>query len=517
MPTEDSDERGLPLAIIGPISTSELAKYFSQRSDLTYRRLEGLNVSDSDVYRSLFTGSLIRDCVFTRVIFTRSDLDGLRVERSIFIECNFTSCDIRSSIFTRCTFQSCNFNSTFIDDCEMQLCEFIECSFEGAILSRCRFQDTSLAACILTRGSILHNKFYNATISDMVLGDCTLLYIILRDCNLLRISIAAESVGAIFGLTKEQIFQANIIYLGNEEPVPQGVEVLSLISEEYQKRRWYIGQLVLAVNFQLTSTISAFDSYFLLTYDRFSELGFTKGDELEFLGDLIQELAVLNRLPFLTALSVLEWCTTLEDAFRQNNQDLPESSKDSLHTLAARITLLTNSLLDKLEQSLPEIEFKENDRFMYIRVAFDEKPSVPLTNLLNSISAASNLGVGQASYLVRTEKGSYIEIVCTTLFSILAFQIFLFLVNGCLIQLTELKQRLKVLMRKQAPKNYLEMALFPIQQTSPLMLSILQGLITYTKGIPWLKDSTLSGYVASNIKSLQVVEHENLTTPTDEK
>ena len=204
MPTEDSGEGSLPAAIIGPISTSEITRYFSQRSDFTYRRLERLNVSDTDVFRSLFTGSLIRECVFTRVIFTRSDLDGLRAERSTFIECNFTSCDLRSSIFTRCIFQACKFNSTFIDDCEMQGCEFTECSFEGAILSRCRFQDTSLTACILTRGSILHNKFYNATISDMVLGDCTLLYVILRDCHLLHISITAESVGAIFGLTKEQ-------------------------------------------------------------------------------------------------------------------------------------------------------------------------------------------------------------------------------------------------------------------------------------------------------------------------
>jgi hypothetical protein len=338
----------------------------------------------------------------------------------------------------------------------------------------------------------------------MVLGDCTLLYIILRHCTLRRVSINAESVGAIFGLTREQLSQADIIYLGEEEPIPPDVDVLTLISDEYRKRNWHIGQLVIDVNFGLRTTISAFDTYLRRSYTRFAELGFAKGEELEFLDDLLQELALLEKLPLLTVLNLLEWCTALESAIKQNHPDLSEHVVDSLRTLASRSTLLTNTLLDKLNGSFPEEEFGD-DRSLCIKAVFDEKPTLSLTELLNSVSAISTLNVNHKSSLIRVEGGSYVEIVSTTLFTILAFRMFLFLVNGCLIQLTEMRARVGVLLRKNMPKSYRDMALSPVQQASPMMLSVLRGLTEYAKALPALKDPTLSGYIATNVKYLEEV------------
>ena len=504
-------KNSVPATLDGSISSEQVMHYFSPRSDLTYRKLEDLVITGADIYQSLLTGSLIRNCIFTKVIFSRSDLDGLRIEGSTFRECDFSNCDIRSSVFAHCEFQQCTFGMALIDDCEFKECEFAACSFKNALLKHCRFHGCSLSACSMTPGSFLHNRLYNSKISDMVLGDCTLLYVILRNCTLERVSINAESIGAIVGLTREQLSEAGMVYLGKEQPVPPDADVISLVADEYRARKWYIGQLVLAINFGLSSTFGAFDRYLSLSFSRFVELGFAKGDELEFLGDLLQELAALDRLPLLSTLDVLEWCSSLEVAIRSDKEGQSNSSTDSLRALAGRVSLLANTLIEKLDLSFAGIEMGVGERQLCIKAEFHEKPTLSFPELLNSISAASGLPIAEKSCLVRAEWGSYLEIVYTTLSTVLAFKVFLFLVNGCIIQLTEMKYRLQVLARKRPPKGYKETILSPSQPASPAVLSVLQGLAKYAKKLTWLTDPALSGYTSGNIKSLQELECDNVT------
>lgn len=490
------------------LSGEELARCFSRRSDLTYRKMTGVEVSGADIYQSLLTGSLIRDCVFTRVVFSRSDLDGVRAERTVFVECDFSHCDIRSSIFSRCEFKSCIFDSALVDDTEFAECVLIDCSLRSTLTTRCRFRRSSLDACVMSPGSFLHNKLYGSSIANMVLGDCTLLYVVLRDCSLTHVSINAESVGAIFGLTREQLSQADMVYLGEKQLVPPDADVIGLVYEEYRKRQWHIGQLVLAINFELASTLGAFDDYLAASFRRFAELGFAKGDELEFLGDLLQELATLERLPLLSALNVLEWCTNLEGTLRRNAHEMPDSSLDSLHTLASRASHLTNTLLDRLEQSLGGVEFGEPDRPMCVKAVFAEEPAQPLHELLAAVGGASKLRVTDQTRFIRAEAGSYVEVVYTTLFTLLAFKVFLFLVNGCIIQITEMRYRLQVLARKSPPKDYMQLVLSPSQRSSPFVLTMLQGIVKYSNALAWLKLPSLSGYSAPNVRGLQEVKCE---------
>jgi hypothetical protein len=321
-----------------------------------------------------------------------------------------------------------------------------------------------------------------------------------------------ESVGAMFGLTREQLSNAKLVYLGKDETAPRDTELIRLLFDEYGQRKWYVGQLVLALNFQLASTLSAFDAYLLLAGQRFVEFGFASGEELEFIGDVIQELASIERLPLLTALNVLEWCSNLEAAFKRNNEGLSESSGDPLLTLAGRVALLANTLLDKLGQASPELNSVDDETPVCVRVTFDEKPDIPLTELLNSLATQSNVAKLGNSHQIRFELGSYSEIVLTTLSSLMAFQAFLFLINGCVIQLTELKHRTKVLVRKKGPKSYRDIALSPVQSASPIVLSVLTGLMEYAKGLGWLRHPGLSGYAASNIRSVQVVDCDDQVT-----
>jgi uncharacterized protein YjbI with pentapeptide repeats len=503
---DNNSNQNLPIELVGPLSSQDLERYFVPRSDLTHRKLQRLTLTEVNLRQSLFTGSLIRDCVFTRVIFERSDLDGLRIERSTFVECDLSSCDYRSIVFADCTFKSCDFNTSFIDDCEFQICELIDCNFSDCSLTRCRFIQSALTTCKVTMATLLHNKLYDSTLSDMVLGNCSLLYFIFRNCTLTKVSINAESIGAIFGLRRDQLEQLQIIYLGEKQAVPAGADIVELISEEYRRRAWYIGQLVIEINFSLAATMTAFESYMQRSHSRFVELGFAKGEELDFLGDVLQELDSLGRLPLLTALDLIEWCTALESEIIQKHAYQRERLEDPLHTFISRITIIANSLLDKLDASIPREVFEEPNRSLCVKAVFNKKPLLPFVNLLNWINSIPALGITERSRVLGASSGSYIEVVYTTLLTIYALKMYLFYVNGCLIQLTEMKVRIDVLLAKKPPKSYLELARSPAQQILPTVKALLPAFAEQAKSLASSDKPLLSGYDITNVESVTEVE-----------
>lgn len=506
MSSEELTQNTLFTAISGPLTDAESERLFSRRSDLTYRRIEGVKVSEADMHMSLLTGCLIRDSVFTKVLLTRSDLDGMRAEKTRFADCDFTSTDLRSCVFVGCSFDRCIFSGSFIDDCWFQDCEVSNCTLEISTLSHCDFRGTTFREGKITRASFLNSNLHNCRIANLNLGDCTINYIILRSCEIVDVVVSAESIGGILGVTREQLDQFKLSYLGEQEPIPEGADLVESIYQQYRQRKWYLGQLVLSLNFNLVSTLAAFDAYLALSYKRFTELGFVKGEELDFVGNIVEELAALDRFPLLTAFNLLEWCSLLEAAIKEKEGESPTSSSDPFRAFVSRMVLVSNRLMDRLDQATPQVGLEEGDRSLCIEVMFDRKPVLSVPDLINSINRPSALGIVQQAQLIQARTGSYIEIVFTTLFSAIALQTFLYLINGCVIQLTELKQRTKTLARKRAPRSYVQQALSGTQHASPLILSVLPGLLAHAKGLPWLKDPFLGGYSSTNLTSLSEVD-----------
>lgn len=507
MPDENLIKVDVPQTLKGPIKNDLITKFFLPHSDFTYRKLEDLNISEVDLYQSLLTGSLIRNCVFTNVKFQRADLDGVRIENTVFIKCDFSKCDFRSSHFTQCNFESSVFDEAFINDCQFDKCILIDCSLKGVSLTESHLLSTSISNCLLTQGTFIHNWLFESSMSDMIIGDCTFMYVIFRHCELENITINADSIGTIFGFTEKHLKDAKLMFLGKQESVPHGFKIVELLSEEYARRQWYIGQLGLDLNFKRTSVIGGFENYFTDSFTRFAEMGFAKGDEIRFVGDILEELASLEKLPLLTAIDVLKWCSSLKVEIKTKTGKLDTTDK-ALKILSNRVGIICGALIEKIETAIPEIQLSENETPVQLKITFREQPEIRFEDFLNSIGQASMLKIEQKSYLISAKSGSYVEIVYTTLFTVFAFKIFLFLVNGCLIQITEMKERLKVLRRKQAPKSYADLALVPSQQISPTTQLVLQGLLQYAKTLGWLKDPSLLGLEASNIQSMELVKQE---------
>jgi hypothetical protein len=185
----------------------------------------------------------------------------------------------------------------------------------------------------------------------------------------------------------------------------------------------------------------------------------------------------------------------------------------------SRTVLMSNTLLDKFDAASPRLNSSKEDLGLCVNVSFNSKPDIPLTELLNLLASQITTAALKKSYRVSFKMGSYSEIIFTTLFTLMAFQAFLFLINGCIIQLTEMKHRAKVLARRKAPKSYSELVLSPVQSASPVVLSVLSGLTSYARSLGWIRNADLSGYAHSNIKTVKEVECENQGLPnsTNEK
>lgn len=508
MPDVNLIKVNVPQTLKGPVENDLITQFFLPHSDFTYRKLEDLNISQVDLYQSLLTGSLIRNCAFTNVKFQRADLDGVRIENSIFIKCDFSNCDFRSSHLTQCRFETCNFDEAFIDDCQFNKCVLTDCNFKGASITESHLLSTSMSNCLLSQGTFIHNWLFESSMSNMIVGDCTFMYVILRNCKFENITINADSIGTIFGFTEEYLKDAKLMFLGKQESPPPGLNVAELLSEEYARRQWYIGLLGLDLNFMRTSTVGAFENYFSHSFARFAEMGFVKGDEIRFVGDVLEELASLEKLPLLTAINVLKWCSSLKAEIKAKTGGSDIIDK-ALKTLSNRVGIICGALIEKIETAVPEIQLSENETLVQLKITFREKPEIPFEDFLNSIGSASRLDIQEKSYLISAKAGSYIEIVYTTLFTVFALKIFLFLLNGSLIQITEMKERIHILRRKQAPKSYADLALVPSQQISPTTQLVLQGLLQYAKTLGWLKDPSLLGFGTSNIQNMELVKKEN--------
>jgi len=260
MTSDDDDVRALAATARSVLSENDVSQWFHQRADLTYRTIENLTISKADAFQSLFTGSLLRKARFQEVIFSRSDLDGIRAERCEFSDCDFSLCDIRSSHFTKCAFINCKLSDCYVDACEFVEYELAKCSFQNSSVTHSIFSNTKLDKCELGRSTQLHNRYYDCTIEQTTLGDCTFLYAIFRDCTLVNVILNAESVGAILGLTRKQVSESPSIYLGEVQGrLSPADDVAKLFMAEYQKRRWYLGELVLNLNFGSSSIIEALE------------------------------------------------------------------------------------------------------------------------------------------------------------------------------------------------------------------------------------------------------------------
>jgi uncharacterized protein YjbI with pentapeptide repeats len=474
---------------------------YGPRADLTYRLIENLVLNDISLHRSLFTGSLLRNCAFTNVDFSRCDLDGIKVENCTFANCDLDGAELRSSSFSSCIFEATQLVNTHILDCSFLGCQFLRSPLTNSNISQTSFLSGRIQETSLEKTSCTLNRFEGVHLEDMILGNCTFLYAIMRGCSFKNVTVAAECVGMIYGLRRVDLAEFNFIYLGDEQAVPPDGNLVELLIELYRSRRWWIGHLVLQLNFQVTSPVFAIREFSGTLFSNLHRGLLVKTDELEFLSRVLQDLRVDQRLPFLNVIEIVEATSGILPRMSQGVQRDPRT-EDAVARFSSSVFMMMNDMLEEFAFRRLQLHEQEPDSIIQLTATFQERPEISFSNLLDELGKFSMFPITVRTRQITTRAGSFIEVILTTLFTVLAAQIFLFLANGCVIQATELKSRLKILLSNRTPAYYRQTAMQPVQQVPEYLAGPMREILQYTTGLSWLSDPRLKGLTAPNLESL---------------
>jgi fluoroquinolone resistance protein len=479
---------------------------FGPHSDLTYQLIENMTLEGTDLRQCLFTGAVFRRTVFRQVNFRRSDFDAARFEMCEFVECDL-SIDMRSTLFVRTSFVGCTVGTAFITDCSFDDCRFEKIHFDDCAISHNQFEACSFRECSLTQSTFVHNIVRRSLFDSANMGDCTFLYVVMKDCTFSNCSMNLESVGMIYGITAVDLQRFRYIHLGIEQATPQPSELIDTLLDQYIGRRWRIGVAVLRLNFQMAAPLYAFHQYLVETRDTFEAGTPLNREEMLFVAKLMTELKAETRLPLATCFDVTLWCTALTEIAQQSEVLDTDRTTEVLRELSNRALVLSQDGLAVIETSgSGRVLAGGVDATLVVKFVFTQRPAVELAELVTTVAAETGLIVLKRSSSMPGHPGSWVEYLQTTVISLAAMRIFLYFINGVLYDLTEARARITTLARPRLPKEFLDIARRPQAPISPSLIGPLKAIASEALRTPWLNDPHLGGLDAPNIKSVQEID-----------
>lgn len=474
------------------------------QSDLSNSVYADVILENKDLHQCLFSQSLIRDSSFRNVDFNNSDFDGARIENCTFESCNFDDCDIRASALANVRFVACNLGNIYLSDNTLDHCTFERTSLRSTAIAGNSLQDCEFTHSDLSRASVTRCRFEATRFVGMLLGDCTFLYIVMRNCTFIGCSLNAESVGMLYGITLENLKSFRFIFLGQHQEAPDPEIVLQAVADEYETRGWQFGLAIIRLNFRMTSALYALRAFFGVFWRQVSEGTLPHRDELDFLGVVLRELESEKRLPLLVCIDLVEMVWKVLQLWENDPTIEKRHASAALQRFSVESVMHVNRLIAQLEAERLQLEHVEVDEEIAATVEFVNKPAIGIAEFMTDVARASQIGVSGRTRSLSHSSGSYIEIVGTTLLSLAALQTAIFLLNGCLIQLTELKYRINVMKSDQPPPRYLARVLKPQQEIPPVVQAMLDHLTTYLRKSDILRDPDLKGLSENNIRDATV-------------
>lgn len=475
----------------------------SPRSDFTYKLLENRRFQQSDSRQSLFNGALVRGCEFIEVDLSRCDFEGANFQNCIFKKVKFSNADIRSSWMTRCHFEHCYFDEAYISDCEFNSCDIASSSFQQALLTESSFNGCSLKDNNFQGGTFTLDEFRNSFLENSTLGDCTFVNHLFIGCRFKGIKINADTFGTYFGVKKTDLSNFDLIFLGSNVCAAGEIEdIVDALEQEYSRRGWAYQLAMLHLNFRVHSKISSLEEVISALLMPLSKGLPIKKDDGTFLRNVMRELAMQKALPGYSCFKIIEKIESILDA-----GSLPALSRDSLRAIALDARDLLQEMLIEFEQRCWNISLVETDIPVTSKFTFDFEPEIKVTEVLNRISALSELSISKRPFLIEERRGSFIECVATTIFAVAALQMLLFLLNGCIFQITEARARFEILFSSKLAPPFKRRALGPARELPKWMMTAMQAMITAVSKGAISTELPNKGFNKDNIKKIQVTSN----------
>ncbi len=475
------------------------AKELQPRSDLTFKVFNNLTLEGVTIHQSLLNGSLFRDCAFVKCRFSRCDLEQVQIQSCKFIDVDFSNIELSSAQIARCQFQNCDFESAMLSDCVWSDCALENCSFQQAAIhssrfSNCRFVDDSFLG-----ASLQLDTFQSCSFEDVKLGDCTFLNHIMAECSYTNVHINAESIGSLFGISERDLASCKLVYLGqNVVDVLGSGGLLDRLENDYEQRRWFFMKEMLRLNFRRAPRLVALDCCLEAVLWPSSVGVPLKTSDIAFLEMVVMELFRQQELPALVSLTFPEKIKQ----FVQQRQDGSADPYTQLHQLGGRLRSLFLELLQQLAKYLEHWSLK--DRLIDVTLTFDEKPQTDAIKFIRSVTSKAGLDICGPTKKLQEQPGSYLLFLQTTLVTLAGFQIALWLLNGCVAQVIELKARFQIASQKNSPKVIRNRMLLPDQTVPKWMTAAIPGILSKLTANPAQLHQVASDFSPANLKKIDI-------------
>jgi uncharacterized protein YjbI with pentapeptide repeats len=471
------------------------------RSDLTFRVFDQMKVKDADVYQSLLNGCLFRECNFENVRFSRCDLEQIQFQNCNFKNVSFVNIELTSGHIAGSQFEDCDFRSALITDTVLTNCTFQHCSFLQAVIRSNKFDECSLVKSGLRGASVQLDSFRRTQFEDIKLGNCTFLNHILSQCTYKNVHINAESIGALFGITEQDLACFKLIYLGQKTSHnAHGEDLFTALNREYERRRWVFMQAVLRLNFGRVARITGLNECLSAVLWPASLGAPLKTADIAFLEMIVLDLFSHEKLPALNAVLIPEAIQNFLDATTADAIGRPAALM--LQQLASRINMLLLDLFNRY--SAETMLCGEDDRQLHATLVFMRRPKCNVVAFINEVALASGLPIRSETVTLKEESGSYLLYVQTTLITLGALQTALWLLNGCATQVIEMKSRLQIIAQKRPPKVIRNRVLLAEQTVPRWMVLVIQGIVTKITGSPTALNQVAADLSQDNLQRIEV-------------
>lgn len=474
---------------------------------LTQKHYEGLVFSDTIFERSSIDNCQIKDMHFTNCIFDRSSFTCIRAQGSTFSKCLFRNVDLFSCVFSNCTFDGCDFALAEIRDNTFFECQITENKFTGAMLKENEFLTVKFICSSLLGSTTSLNCFRHTDVIDSEFGNCTVDYNIVEHCTFNNSWLNTETLGTFFGLNLDGLHDCKFLYLGKPVLEADYYTLLSDVRTRFEADGQYMEAFIMDLNRSLNHLLPGTTHLCTQIKGKVLSGGFVPSEQLQFVFNVFKELYHRRQLGFLALHTLMQG---IQDILETLSPSAKQYEKFIL--LYNNLNLLCNSMLADLVQ-VSDWDYYLEDRSIVVRFKFENKPSLPLTDILDSCHTHVYGCLPEIRPLILLEEtGSYISIIEMSIYTLFAFRICTFLLVGSVKDLVKLRANVGLLVKKKLPRKYYLAATKP-EPTEALpqaISALLTGLIK--KALPkMLKDMHITDISEDNLVEIsETIREESL-------
>lgn len=369
---------------------------FAPGVKLNFQVVSALNLTDKNMEHIYLVGSAILSGHLCNVSFYNASFLSTKFSDVTFEGCDLKSIDICSVWANNCCFQTADFSNATISDSTFVNCKFDGSIFQSISLTGCQFINCTFEQFLIDDSTFSLNKFTNCHIKQTNFTE-SFYYQIFDDCIFDDVNMPPELLGFNFGFSQD-VFSK----------LTEGVN-LKEVETDFINKGFYTNAAILRIN-QIHNSYDEALIACVAALGRMTQNDILiKADEINFLKNLTSYLLEHKQIAPITILrtwKLLTSCFMVGDSNTAISKAKPYISEYT--------NMLYFSFLDfqeNLQKCLGKLSTINNIKAtVELKIVYLEKPSFPLINYLTEFSqmAAPDCPMPK---LIRTEKGSFIEIL----------------------------------------------------------------------------------------------------------